>query len=154
MPTIVPSLWFATEALEAAEFYTSVFPHSEIGSVSRTGDGADAPVMAVQFSLDGQAFTALNGAPETGFTDAVSLTIPCADQAEIDHYWSALTDGGTEVQCGWLHDRYGLAWQVVPANLGELLGDPDPERAGRAVAAMLSMVKIDIAAIEAAADGV
>jgi predicted 3-demethylubiquinone-9 3-methyltransferase (glyoxalase superfamily) len=149
---IVPSLWFATEALEAAEFYTSVFPRSEVSSVSRTGDGADAPVMAVHFSLDGQAFTALNGAAETGFTDAVSLTIPCADQAEIDHYWSALTAGGTEVQCGWLKDRYGLAWQVVPANLGDLLGDPDPERAGRAMEAMLSMVKFDIAAIEAAAD--
>lgn len=153
MPTIVPCLWFATEALEAAEFYTSVFPRSEITSVSRSGEEADAPVIAAQFSLDGQAFTALNSAPETGFTDAVSLTIPCADQAEIDHYWSALTDGGTELQCGWLRDRYGLAWQVVPANLGELLGDPDPDRAGRATAAMLSMVKIDIAAIEAAADG-
>lgn len=157
MPRIIPNLWFDTQAEEAAEFYVSVFPNSRVVEVSRyteAGPGPAGSVMVVDFELDGQPFTAINGGPQFPFTEAVSLLVECADQAEIDHYWDALADGGEEVQCGWLKDRFGVSWQVVPHGLTELLADPDPQRARRATEAMLAMVKLDIAAIRAAADGV
>ncbi len=156
MPRIVPNLWFDTEALEAAEFYCSIFPGSEVTNVTHytdAGPGEPGTVLTVDFTLDGQRFTAINGGPQFPFTEAVSLLVDCTDQAEVDRYWDALRDGGEEVQCGWLKDRYGLSWQVCPADLGGVLGDPDPERADRAIRAMLGMVKLDIAAIRAAADG-
>ncbi|MEU2563604.1 VOC family protein [Streptomyces longispororuber] len=157
MPTITPSLWFDDQALEAAEFYVSVFPDSKVTNVSYYGEAGPRPagtVLTVDFELDGRRFTAINGGPEFTFDEAVSFLIDCADQEEVDHYWSALTaDGGTESQCGWLKDKYGLSWQVVPAALGELIGDPDQGRAQRAMAAMLTMRKLDVAALRAAADG-
>ncbi|MFI7098057.1 VOC family protein [Streptomyces sp. NPDC050161] len=156
MPKIVPNLWFDTRAEEAAEFYTSVFPNSSITHVSHFGEAGPRPagmVLTVDFLLDGQAFTAINGGPEFTFSEAVSLLISCADQDEVDHYWTRLTDGGEEVQCGWLRDRYGLSWQVVPQELYTLLDDPDPQRADRAMRAMLGMKKLDVAALRAAADG-
>ena len=158
MPKISPWLWFADQAEEAANFYVSVFKNSRILDVSRTpegGMGEPGSVMAVNFELDGQRFNALNGGPAFTFSEAISFEIPCADQAEVDEYWSRLTaDGGQESQCGWLKDKYGLSWQVVPARLGELLSDPDPARASRTVQAMLKMGKLDVAALERAADGV
>lgn len=156
MPRIVPNLWFDTQAEEAAEFYVSIFPNSRVTEITRyteAGPGPAGSVLTVNFELDGQLFTGINGGPQFPFTEAVSFVIGCADQAELDHYWERLTDGGQEVQCGWLKDRYGLSWQVVPAGWEELMNDPDPERAARATAAMLGMVKLDIAALEAAADG-
>ena len=156
MAGIVPNLWFDIEGLEAAEFYVSVFPNSEITNVSYYGEGGmreAGTVMTVDFVLDGQPFTAINGGPEYRFDEAVSFLIPGADQAEVDHYWDRLSQGGEEGQCGWLKDRYGLSWQVNPTELGQLLGDPDPERAGRAMQAMLAMSKIDLEVLRAAADG-
>lgn len=156
MPRIIPNLWFDTEALDAAEFYCGIFPSSEVTRVTHSteaGPGEPGSVLTVDFTLDDQRFTAINGGPQFPFTEAVSLLVDCADQAEVDRYWEALSDGGEEVQCGWLKDRYGLSWQVCPADLGDLLHDADPARADRAVTAMLAMVKIDIDAIRAAADG-
>jgi predicted 3-demethylubiquinone-9 3-methyltransferase (glyoxalase superfamily) len=156
MPRITPSLWFDTEGEEAAEFYVSLFPNSQITHVSRYGEAgprAAGTVMTVAFTLDGQSFTAINGGPNFTFSEAISLQIGCADQDEVDHYWSALSEGGEEGPCGWLKDRYGLSWQVIPAALGELLGAPDRDRAQRAMQAMLAMSKIDVAALRAAADG-
>jgi predicted 3-demethylubiquinone-9 3-methyltransferase (glyoxalase superfamily) len=153
---IVPSLWFDTEAEEAAEFYTSVFENSRIVNVSHYTEGAPRPagtVMTVEFELDGQRFVGINGGPQFTFDEAVSFQIGCADQDEVDHYWERLSEGGEEGQCGWLKDRFGLSWQVIPAGLGELLGDPDPERAQRAMQAMLKMRKLDLAAMRAAAGG-
>ena len=156
MPSITPNLWFDTEALEAAEFYTSVFPNSEITHVSHYGEAGPREagmVLTVDFSLDGQRYTAINGGPQFPFTEAVSFQITCATQEELDHYWDRLTDGGRESQCGWLADRFGLSWQVVPGGMEELFRDPDPQRAQRAMQAMLGMRKIDMAALQAAADG-
>lgn len=157
MPTITPCLWFDTEAEEASAFYTSVFPDSRITEITHYGEAGPRPagtVLTVAFELDGRPFTALNGGPEFPFTEAVSFQIDCADQEEVDHYWEALTaDGGEESVCGWLKDKYGLSWQVVPRRLTELVADPDPERARRAMQAMLAMRKIVIADVEAAADG-
>lgn len=156
MPAIVTSLWFDTEALDAAEFYCSLFPNSSVTNVMHSGDagpGESGSVVAVEFELDGRPFNAINGGPMFTFTEAVSLMIPCADQAEVDHYWNALVEGGEESRCGWLKDRYGLSWQVVPTELGALLGDPDPDRSRRATEAMLSMAKLDLALLRAAADG-
>jgi predicted 3-demethylubiquinone-9 3-methyltransferase (glyoxalase superfamily) len=156
VPRIVPNLWFDAQALEAAEFYCGIFPNSEITGVehySEAGPGEPGSVFIVAFTLDGQPFMAINGGPQFPFTEAISLQVDCADQAEIDRYWAALTDGGQEVQCGWLKDRFGLSWQVAPADMGGLLFSDDPERARRATEAMMGMVKIDIAAIVAAADG-
>jgi predicted 3-demethylubiquinone-9 3-methyltransferase (glyoxalase superfamily) len=156
MPKITPCLWFDTEAEDAAQLYTSVFPDSKILEVAHYG--AEGPreaglVMMVRFSLDGQEFLALNGGPEFTFDEAVSLMIDCADQAEVDHYWDGLlAGGGQESMCGWLKDRFGMSWQVTPRRLPELIGDPDPGRAGRAMKSMQTMRKIDIAAIEAAVD--
>ena len=156
MLKITPSLWFDTQAEEAAQFYCSVFKNSRITSVERYTEGAPRPagmVMVVSFELDGNPFVAINGGPEFTFDEAVSFQIPCADQAEIDYYWDRLIDGGEASQCGWLKDRYGLSWQVIPEGITELFADPDPARAERAMKAMLGMVKLDIAALRAAADG-
>lgn len=157
MPTIQTCLWFDSEGLEAAEFYVSVFPRSEIVEVSRwsgAAPGLEGTPLTVSFRLDGREFVALNGGPGRPFTEAVSLLVDCADQAEVDHYRERLLEGGgRESRCGWLTDRYGLSWQVVPTRLQELLSDPDPGRAKRAMEAMLTMVKIDIAGVERAADG-
>lgn len=149
---ITPSLWFDGVALEAAEYYVSVFPNSRITDVSRMGPGG--PVITASFELDGRPFIALNGGPDFTFNEAVSFVIDCADQAEVDRYWDGfLAAGGEESQCGWITDRYGLSWQVVPRALSELLTDPDPARAGRAGAALRTMRRIDVAALRAAADG-
>ncbi|MEZ5383623.1 MAG: VOC family protein [Microthrixaceae bacterium] len=147
--TITPCLWFDGNGLEAAEFYVSLFPDSSIDGVSPGPDGS--PLM-VSFTLMGRPFQALNGGPQFSFTEAVSLVVPCDGQAEVDHYWAALVDGGEESMCGWLKDRFGVSWQVVPNQLGDLIGDPDPERAGRAVEAMMGMRKLDLDAMRAAAD--
>ncbi|QEV16352.1 VOC family protein [Streptomyces alboniger] len=156
MPTITPNLWFDTQGEQAAEFYVSVFPNSEIKDVSYYGEGAPRPagtVLTVDFVLDGAHFTAINGGPDFTFDEAVSFSVDCADQEEVDYYWAKLSEGGEEGPCGWLKDRYGLSWQVVPSALPELLSDPDPERARRAMQAMLGMKKLDVAALHAAADG-
>ena len=155
---IVPNLWFDTEAEEAARFYTSVFDDSRILKVTHYTDAGPREaglVLTAEFELNGQRFVAINGGPDFTFDEAVSFEIDCDTQEEVDYYWDRLlADGGQESQCGWLKDRYGLSWQVVPTALGELLDDPDPERAGRAMEAMLGMVKLDIAALRRAADGV
>jgi predicted 3-demethylubiquinone-9 3-methyltransferase (glyoxalase superfamily) len=156
MPRITPNLWFDTESKEAAEFYVSVFPNSEIRTVSyynEAGPREAGTVLTVDFLLDGQEFTAINGGPQFTFDEAISMLINCADQAEVDSYWAKLSEGGEEGQCGWLKDKFGLSWQVVPPGMAEALGDPDKGRAERAMKAMLGMKKIDIAALEAAADG-
>jgi predicted 3-demethylubiquinone-9 3-methyltransferase (glyoxalase superfamily) len=156
MPRITPNLWFDTQAHEAAEFYCSVFPNSEIRTVTHyteAGPGPVGSVLTVDFLLDGQEFTAINGGPEFAFDESISLLINCADQDEIDYYWTKLTEGGEESMCGWLKDRYGLSWQVVPEGWADVLQDPDPERGSRAMQALLGMKKIDVAAIDAAADG-
>jgi predicted 3-demethylubiquinone-9 3-methyltransferase (glyoxalase superfamily) len=154
---VTPFLWFDTEAEDAANFYTSVFPNSRIVTVTRYGEAGPRPagmVMTVAFELNGQRFTALNGGPEPKFNHAVSFVINCEDQDEVDRYWGLLSDGGQEVACGWLTDRFGLSWQVVPDGLIELITDADPERAQRATEAMLSMTKLDLEAVRRAADGV
>jgi predicted 3-demethylubiquinone-9 3-methyltransferase (glyoxalase superfamily) len=154
---IVPNLWFDTEAEEAAEFYISVFKDGRIVNIARyteAGPREAGTVMVVEFELRGQRFVAINGGPEFKFDEAVSFEIRCEDQDEIDYYWEALTaDGGRESQCGWLTDKYGLSWQVTPTGMDELFSDPDPDRANRAMQAMLGMKKIDIAALQAAAAG-
>jgi predicted 3-demethylubiquinone-9 3-methyltransferase (glyoxalase superfamily) len=155
-------LWFDDQALPAAEFYTSIFKNSKIGTISRYGEAGRevhgkpaGSVMTVAFVLDGQAFTALNGGPVFRFTEAISLQIDCESQKEVDYYWDKLSEGGDDKaqQCGWLKDRYGLSWQVVPRALIELMSDPDPEKSGRVMEAMLRMKKIDIAGLERAAAG-
>jgi len=155
---IVPNLWFDKEAEEAAEFYTSIFKKSRIVGGTRYPEGSPGPtgeVMTVEWELDGQRFVGINGGPEFKFSEAISLQIDCEDQEEVDYYWDRLTaDGGEESVCGWLKDKYGLSWQVVPAGMDELFSDSDPERAKRAMEAMLKMRKLDIAALRSAADGV
>jgi predicted 3-demethylubiquinone-9 3-methyltransferase (glyoxalase superfamily) len=156
MPKITPCLWFDTEGEDAATLYTSLFPNSRITEVVPYNEAGRRPAgtpMVVSFELDGQPFVALNGGPEFTFSEAISLQITCADQDEIDAYWAKLTDGGEEGPCGWLKDRFGLSWQVVPTGMEELFADPDPERARRAMEAMFGMRKLDIAALRAAADG-
>ena len=160
MPQQIPCLWFDGQAEEAAQLYTTLFPNSSIGQVTRYGPGMPPPmkegdVLTVDFTLDGQAYTALNGGPQFPFTEAVSFQIVCADQEETDHYWYGLIEaGGQESQCGWLKDRFGVSWQVFPSELIELTNDPDPARAQRATQAMLQMHRIDIAEIRRAADAV
>jgi len=157
MDSITPCLWFDTEAEEAAQFYTSVFANSRIVRVTHYGSAGPRPaglVMEVEFELDGRSFLALNGGPEFRFTEAISLQADCEDQDEVDRLWEALSEGGEEGPCGWLKDRYGVSWQVVPRVLYELIADPDPERAQRAIAAMLQMRKIVIDDLERAAAGV
>lgn len=156
MPTITPCLWFDTEGEAAATFYASVFPNSRITEVARYGEAGPRPagtVMTVAFELDGQPFVALNGGPEFTFDEAISFQISCQDQGEVDHYWNALGEGGEEGQCGWLKDRFGVSWQIVPTALPELIGDPDPQKSERVMEAMLGMKKLDIAALRAAYDG-
>ena len=153
---IVPNLWFDTQAEEAAEFYTSVFKNSRIVNVTRyteAGPREAGMVMTVEWELDGQRFVGINGGPEFTFDEAVSFQITCEDQAEVDYYWDRLSEGGQEGPCGWLKDRYDLSWQVVPTGMEELFADPDPQRAERAMKAMLGMHKLDIAALRSAADG-
>ena len=155
MTRITPCLWFDTEGEEAATFYVSLFKNSRITDVSRYGEAGPRPagtVMVVSFELDGQPFTALNGGPEFTFSEAISLQVDCQTQEEVDYYWDGLTAGGEEGPCGWLKDRYGVSWQVVPDALITLIQDPDPGRSKRAMAAMMTMKKIDIAALQAAAD--
>ena len=157
MPQIVPNLWFDTQAEQAAEFYVSVFPNSRVVSMTPYPEGAPGPAgtaMTVEWELDGQRFCGINGGPQFTFDEAVSFAITCKDQDEVDYYWDKLTDGGEESQCGWLKDRFGVSWQVVPEGMEEALNQADPERAQRAMQAMLGMKKIDVAAIRAAADGV
>jgi predicted 3-demethylubiquinone-9 3-methyltransferase (glyoxalase superfamily) len=160
MQKITPCLWFDTQAEEAVNFYTSIFKDSKILTTSRY-DEASAKVsgqpagsiLTISFELNGQRFLALNGGPLFKFTEAVSFIIDCADQAEVDHFWSKLTgDGGQEVQCGWLKDKFGVSWQVVPSVLNTLLSDPDPDKAGRVMKAMLEMKKIDIQGLQNAYD--
>ncbi|GAA4485876.1 VOC family protein [Rhodococcus olei] len=157
MQKITPCLWFDSQAEEAANFYTSVFKDSSIGEISRYGEGMPKPAgtaMTVAFTLNGQDFTALNGGPEFAFTEAISFQIDCADQAEVDEYWAALTaDGGQESQCGWLKDKFGMSWQIVPSALPGIIGGPDPAGAQRAVAAMMQMRKLDIGVLQKAYDG-
>jgi predicted 3-demethylubiquinone-9 3-methyltransferase (glyoxalase superfamily) len=153
---IVPNLWFDTEAEAAAQFYVSVFEDSRIVNVTHYTEGAPREaglVMTVEFELDGQRFIGINGGPEFKFDEAVSFAIECEDQEEIDYFWDKLTEGGEESQCGWLKDRYGLSWQVVPTGMEELFADPDKSRAERAMKAMLGMRKLDIAALRDAAEG-
>lgn len=157
MPSIVPNLWFDGNAEQAAEFYVSVFPSSRILSTTtytEAGPGEPGTVVTVEWELDGQRFVGINGGPDFTFSPAVSFSISCKDQSEVDYYWDKLTDGGQEIQCGWLTDRFGLSWQVVPDGLVELFEDPDRERAKRATEAMFTMKKLDLAALRAAADSV
>lgn len=157
MSQISPMLWFDTQALDAAEFYCSVFPNSEIRTVTHYGEAGPREagmVLTVDFVLDGQRVTALNGGPDVTFDEAISFVIHCADQAEVDHYWSRLTDGGEEGPCGWCKDRFGLSWQVVPTGFLDIINDADEARRNRAMTAMLGMRKLDLAALRAAADAV
>jgi len=156
MDAITPCLWFDTEAEEAAQFYTSVFPNSRIVHVSHYGSAGPRPagmVLEVEFELNGRSFLALNGGPDFTFSEAISLQVDCKDQDEVDRLWVTLSEGGEEGPCGWLKDRYGLSWQIVPSVMYELIADPDPERAQRTIAAMLQMGKLDIAELERAANG-
>jgi predicted 3-demethylubiquinone-9 3-methyltransferase (glyoxalase superfamily) len=153
MEKITPFLWFDTEAEEAAALYTSTFKNSRVTGVTRygaAGPGEEGSVMTVTFELDGQAFVGLNGGPMYKFTEAISFQVNCASQEEVDYFWSRLSEGGEEGPCGWLKDKFGMSWQVTPTRLFELISDPDPERSQRAMQAMMSMKKIDIAALEEA----
>lgn len=157
MPNITPSLWFNGNLEEAATFYASVFPNSSVEGFARyteAGPGTPGAVVSGTFVLDGTTFIGINGGPEFPFSEAVSFVIDCADQAEVDYYWDRLVAGGEESQCGWLKDRFGVSWQVVPERLHELLSDPQPARATAATKAMLGMRKIVIAEVEAAAERV
>ena len=157
MPTkITPMLWFDTQAEEAATFYTSIFRNSKITAVSRYAENMPMPkgtALTVSFTLDGQEFTALNGGPMYKFTEAISLVVHCRTQEEIDHYWDRLLEGGMSQACGWLKDRFGVSWQVVPIFMMEMLQSGDHAKTGRVLQAMMSMVKFDLKALEAAARG-
>jgi predicted 3-demethylubiquinone-9 3-methyltransferase (glyoxalase superfamily) len=156
MQKITPCLWFDTEGEEAAQFYTSVFPNSRIVEVTRYGSAgprAEGTVMTVSFELDGQGYVALNGGPDFTFNEAISLQVDCETQDEVDSYWNALSEDGEEGPCGWLKDKYGVSWQIVPRVLTDLISDPDQEKAQRVMAAMLQMKKIEIAELEKAAAG-
>ena len=148
MHRITPFLWFDGQAEEAMNFYVSIFPNSKVLGIT---PGPDGKAMSVSFELDGQRFHALNGGPQFSFTPAISLFVSCETQAEVDELWERLSRGGSQERCGWLRDRYGLSWQVIPTALGRLMGDPDRARAGRVMNAMLQMDKIDIAGLERAA---
>jgi predicted 3-demethylubiquinone-9 3-methyltransferase (glyoxalase superfamily) len=156
MQKITTYLWFDNQAEQAVEFYTSIFKNSTVLEVSRYG--ADAPfpagtAMTIRYALDGQEFIALNAGPHFKFNEAISLYVDCQDQAEVDYYWDKLVAGGEPSQCGWLKDKYGLSWQIIPQQLPQLLGDPDPEKARRATEAMFTMQKIDVAALQKAYQG-
>ena len=156
MQKIVTFLWFDNQAEEAAKFYVSLFKNSKMGAVARYGDAGPGPkgtAMSVQFQLNGQDFYALNGGPMFKFTEAISLYVNCESQEEVDELWEKLSEGGSKSQCGWLKDRYGLSWQVIPTVLGKLLGDKDPVKSQRAMKAMLTMTKLDIKKLQDAFDG-
>lgn len=156
MSKITPCLWFNGEAEQAARFYTSLFKESSIDGIGRYGEGMPFPAgtaIMVEFTLAGQSFQALNGGPQFHFTEAISMSVLCFGQAEVDHYWNALTEGGSESQCGWLKDRFGVSWQIVPDVLGRLQKQGDPVATGRMMQAMLKMRKMDVAALEAAYNG-
>ncbi len=156
MQKITPFLWFDTQAEEAAKFYTSIFKNSTIEKVARYPEGGPAPagaVMTVAFKINGQDFLALNGGPRFNFTEAISFVVSCETQEEIDHYWDNLLKGGTPQACGWLKDKYGLSWQIVPSILSKLFTSSDPEKSKRAMEAMMKMVKFDIKALEEAYEG-
>ena len=153
---LVTCLWFDTQAEEAAHFYTGIFKNAKLGAVYRyteAGPGPVGSVMLVEFELNGQKFSALNGGPQFTFNESVSIVVPCADQAEVDYYWDRLTDGGQEIACGWLKDRYGLCWQIVPAVFFEMVADPDSGKATRVMQAMMGMTKFDVAGLEKAYTG-
>ena len=155
MPDITPNFLFESQAFEAAEFYTGIFPNSKIGSVSYYGEGAPLPAgtaLVVDFSLDGVEFTAINGGQHFAFSESVSFRVVCHGQEEVDHYWNALSNGGSEGRCGWLKDKFGVSWQVTPVEMGLYLGHADPQKAQKAMAAMLQMSKIDLAVFESALD--
>jgi predicted 3-demethylubiquinone-9 3-methyltransferase (glyoxalase superfamily) len=155
MQQITPFLWFDTQAEAAANLYVSIFNNSRIVNITRYGDAGPGPkgsAMTVVFELDGQRFTALNGGPQFKFTEAISFSVPCKTQEEVDTFWEKLSEGGEEGPCGWLKDRYGLSWQITPTMLGELLSDPDPKKSKRVMEAMLKMKKIDIAGLKSAHD--
>ena len=150
---LVTCLWFDTQAEEAAAYYTGIFKDARLGTVHRytsAGPGPEGEVMLVEFELNGQKFSGLNGGPQFTFNEAVSIVVTCADQAEVDYYWDRLSDGGQENVCGWLTDRYGLSWQIVPAVFFDMIADPDSARAARVTQAMLGMTKFDVAALERA----
>lgn len=156
MQKIVTFLTFNNQAEQAANFYTSLFKNAKITSVTRYGEGAPAPkgtVMSATFELDGQQFYALNGGPTFSFSQGISLFVNCETQTEIDHLWNNLAEGGEPLMCGWVKDRFGVCWQIVPTILGKLLGDADPKRSQRAMQAMMGMVKLDIATLQRAAEG-
>jgi predicted 3-demethylubiquinone-9 3-methyltransferase (glyoxalase superfamily) len=153
---ITPSLWFDHQAEEAANFYISIFKNSKILNVSRYGEAGPGPAgtaMVVNFQLGGQEFIAINGGPEFKFTEAISFTVDCKTQAEVDEFWTKLSEGGEEGPCGWLKDKYGLSWQIIPTVLAEMTNDPDPEKVQRVMAAMFQMKKIDIAKLQQAYEG-
>ncbi|HEX3980994.1 MAG TPA: VOC family protein [Acidimicrobiales bacterium] len=156
MPSITPCLWFDGDADAAVDHYISIFPNSSRsgGGGGGSDDGGDeGSTLMVSFELDGKPFQALNGGPDYRFTPAISFVVNCSSQEQVDHYWDRLVDGGNPVRCGWLTDRFGVSWQIVPDRLGELMSDPDPERRQRVMQAMLSMIKLDIGRLEAAAEG-
>lgn len=151
MQKITPFLWFDGNAQDAIDFYTSIFRNARVNSLM---PGPDGKMMGASFELEGQSFMALNGGPQFQFTPAISLYVHCESQEEVDHYWSRLGEGGSYQPCGWLKDKFGLSWQIIPGLLSRMLGDKDRARAGRAMQAMMKMSKIDIAALQAAYDGV
>ena len=156
MPKVTPFLWFGSQAEEAAAFYVSIFPNSRIVTTARYGEAGPGPagsVMTVVFQLDGREFIALNGGPRFKFTEAVSFSVDCRTQQEVDQYWQKLSAGGEEGPCGWLKDKYGLSWQVNPAVLGQMLSDPDSAKSKRVMQAMLGMKKIDIEGLKRAYEG-
>ena len=156
MQKITPFLWFDDKAEEAANFYVSIFKNSKVLSLTRYGEAGPGPkgsVLTAEFELEGQKFVALNGGPHFKFTEAISFVVNCATQEEVDYFWEKLLDGGKESQCGWLKDKYGLSWQIVPTVLPELLQDRDPEKANRVMQAMMKMIKIDIETLKRAAEG-
>jgi predicted 3-demethylubiquinone-9 3-methyltransferase (glyoxalase superfamily) len=156
MPTMTPCLWFDTQSEDAATFYTSVFANSRITNVTHYGSAGprrEGTVMTVEFELDGKPFVALNGGPEFSFSEAISFQVDCETQEDVDSLWTTLSEGGEQGPCGWLKDRFGLSWQIIPTTLPRLLNDPDEERAQRVMQAMLRMGKIEIAELERAAEG-
>ncbi len=156
MQKITPFLWFDNQAEEAMYFYTSIFKNSSVGTVSHYGEEGPGPagtVMVATFQLNGQDFMALNGGPIFKFTEAISFVVDCKDQQEVDEYWEKLSEGGEKSQCGWLKDKYGVSWQIVPSILDQLMGDKDPEKSGRVMHAMLQMIKLDIKALQDVYDG-
>ena len=156
MQKITPFLWFDGRAEEAMEFYTGIFPNSKCLDVTRSGEAGPAPkgsVMSATFELEGQSFIALNGGPHFSFTPAISFFVTCETQVEVDHYWDRLCDGGEAIRCGWLKDRFGVSWQIVPRVLGEMLRDKDAARSSRVMRAMMTMIKLDIARLQQAYEG-